>query len=245
MFRHERGFTLLEVIIAIGILGSICVLIINILGSQLSMRTRITNMNTMQHSMDVVMARVMGDLRSAYITKFADMSYMNLAYQPVSPKFTLKSDDISFFTFNFRSLTRNTPQGNIAYVRYVVEKDDKTGLNILYRYQDTDLSHTSFDDDGVIKQPMVKDIKKFKVTCWNGRDYVEDWDSTSNDTQNRLPKLVRVHFDVYYPLPAGATADPSTVKDRMSYQLDSIAYLPNAMGDPEDQEPDWSEFKWK
>ena len=239
--KSQSGFTLLEVIIAIGLLGSICVVTINILSDQLNIREKLTNINSTQHTMDVVMSRISNDLRAAYITPFQNQSFLNLSYRPVVPKIYLKNNDLSFFTFNFRSLTKNSSQSNESFVRYFIDKDENTKKNFLYRVYDTDMIDNITKDHVGIKQTLLMDVKEFKVLFWTGRNFVTDWDSTSNDTMNRIPKMVHIHLATFFKSKVDNLAD----KDRASYDLDTVVYLPNSMGEIETEMPDWNEYKWK
>jgi hypothetical protein len=44
---------------------------------------------------------------------------------------------------------------------------------------------------------LFQNLKEFSVTFWNGTEFVQQWDSRANQTQNKLPKLVKIYLSKY------------------------------------------------
>lgn len=245
--RGQRGFTLLEVILAIGILGMIGVITINILSDQLTMRQQVTERDATRHVLDRALDRIYSDLKMAYLGNPDYGSSLNLNRRSVKPFFTYKTNNFIFFTQSFQSYVRDSNQGNMAFVRYFTQPDPiNSNHNQLVRVIDTDLV-SSIETKGVgHTQVLVSDLAEFKISFWNGNEYREEWDTQTTGltaSSNILPKLVKIRLVAY--LPAKKDADGKNVEKRGTINLDSIVYLRNAAGQNEAKAPAWGTYKWQ
>lgn len=249
MKKSENGFTLIEIILAISILATIGVLTINILSTQIDTREKVTAQNTAQHSINMAMERIYSDIQSAYISNPNDLVSLNLSNRPISPQFSFKSENLIMSVQNYKSLISNSNQSNFAFVRYYIRPDPKETKRMqLIRVVDTDMVE-KIENTGVgFLEVLVPDLKDFSVSFWNGSEYQKEWDSTANDTQGKLPKLVKIHLESYFRQTNSekqlSEISPATKQNRRFIALDTIVYVMSTNGTADITTPS-GDYKWQ
>lgn len=247
--NSQNGFSLLEIILAISILATIGVLTINILSSQIETRQKIVDQNSSQHSINMAMQRIYEDLQGAYISKQTDINYLNLTNRQVIPKFYFKNSNLVFSIQNYKSYLENSNQSNLAFIRYYIRpnpNDEKK--NQLVRIVDTNMSENIEEYNVGFLEIIVSDLKDFSVLFWNGNDFQKDWDSTANDTQNKLPKLVKVRLESYLPESNFEKQlkeiSPGIDNNKKFIALETFVYILSTIG-IQDVIPPIGEYKWQ
>ncbi|KAB8031996.1 PulJ/GspJ family protein [Fluviispira multicolorata] len=235
MFKSQHGFSLLEIILALSILATLSVLTINILTTQLNTREKVTDYNSQKHAMNMAMKKIYEDLQSAYISDQNYTAALNLGARQIIPQLYYRNKNLVFSTSNYKSYIANSTQSNLAFVRYFVRTDPGNSTrNQLMRVVDTNMSDSIERDEVGLTEVLNPDIKEFKVQFWNGSDYREEWDSTANDTQNKLPKLVKIHLEAYFPESALEKqlrdTNSSSQQNRKTLALDTIVYIMSTNG---------------
>ena len=250
--NRQLGFSLLEIILAIAILSSLVIMIINLLSGQITMRQKITDVTAQEHTIDMALSKVVKDLQGAFLSNSENASGSYMTSKNLPPKFLYKTPNLIFTTMNFVSFLSNSNQSSIAMIRYYTKDvEGKSEQKQLLRVNDTEMID-SLDREGVgVTEVLLDDVEEFKLQFWNGRVFVDDWDSSANETNNKLPRMVKIHIGSYFPQSivdqqlkslAGKTFDK---KDRKLIVLETIVYLPNTASQDEAIQPDWSEYKWQ
>lgn len=250
IIKKQDGFTLIEIVLAISILATIGMLTINILTNQIETREKVTAHNSVQHAINMAMDKIYSDIQSSYVSNPNDLASLNLSVRAVPPKFSFKNENLILAVQNFRSLLGNSTQSNLAYVRYYIRPNNKDSKKLeLIRVVDTDMVE-NIENSGVgFQEVLVPDLKSFSLEFWNGNEYQKEWDSSANDTQNKIPKLVKIHLETYFPESSSEKQildlSPNTKKERRSFALDTIAYVLSSNGAQEVTEPSSGDFKWQ
>ncbi len=245
----QSGFTLLEIILAISILATIGILTINILSTQIDTRQRVTDQNSAQHSINMAMQRIYEDIQGAFISNPNDTTSLNLSSRQVQPQFYFKNSNFVFSIQNNKSYLADSNQSNFAFVRYYARPDPKNSKKSqLVRIIDTDMAE-NIDGQGVgFLEVIVPELKDFSVSFWNGSEFQKEWDSTANDTQNKLPKLVKIHLECYSPETNVEKQlkelSPDTQNKRRFIALDTTAYILSTIG-LQEVIPASGEYKWQ
>lgn len=246
----QRGFTLLEVLLATGILASISVFAITSISNQMTIRNKLAGINESQHALNAGMTRVFDDVRHAYVLSKSDSVAANVSARPVRPVLYGKGGNLYFSAQNFNSLIAASPQSNIAMVRYYEREDPKdSARKQLVRVVDTDLRE-SIERAGVgTEQIVVHDLKQWSVLFWNGQDWTPEWDTNSADSSGKLPKMAKISIVANMPLSdeekQRRELDPAAAQsERPSLKLEAIAYLMFSAGQPDVKEPS-KEYKWQ
>jgi type II secretory pathway pseudopilin PulG len=243
----ECGFTLLEIILALGILATIGVMSINILSGQIAVRRKIAEINTQHHALNMAMQRIYTDLKGAYLSDQKNLASLNLFNRQVPPQFSYLHDNLIFSIQNYQSYLRDSNQSNLAFVRYFVQNDPKDSTKKqLIRDVDTDMKEKIELKDVGISLVLIPDLASFKIQFWNGNTFLDSWDSNASETKNLLPKLVKVHLETYLPdTSLQKKTTTSTTEKRASIKLDTLVYLINSNGQKEATTPQWREYKWQ
>ena len=72
------------------------------------------------------------------------------------------------------------------------------------------------------------ELDKIKLEAWNGDDWVRDsWDSTSGDTKNKLPHMVRIEIILWSEAPIEGVKEDESNQALDKYS--TIVYLPNSL----------------
>lgn len=245
----EAGFTLLEVILAVGILASISVFAITALSNQLEIRNSLARVNEQQHAIHTAMSRLFEDVRHAYVPSKQDLILSGLSGKPVHPRLVGREEGFWFSTHALRSLIAGTAQSNIGYVRYYLRDDPKTsGKKQLMRVVDRAMKET-IERNGIgTEQILVPDVKEFKVSFWNGQDFTSEWDTDSSDASGKLPKMVRIRLAANMPFTEQQlqqqSIDPNASKEPQVLTLETIVYLLYSSGQSDVRDP-VKEYRWR
>lgn len=242
----EKGFTLLEIILSLSILGTIGVITINMLSNQIATRQKMSTLNADQHSLDAALNRITKDLSGAYLPDQKNANSLNLINRPVSPSFYLKNENLIFFTMSFVSYLNGSNQSNQAFIRYsIVPNPNDSKIKQLIRVTDTDFNENIEKEDVGFSQVLIEDLDSFRVEFWDGNSYRSQWNSQSSDTQYKLPKLVKVHVSSFSSEKIPAPPEVGKEQTRKTFALDTIVYLTNTQRQKEVTTPAWTEFKWQ
>lgn len=246
---HQSGFTLLEILLSMGILASISVFAITAISNQLEIRNRLAGINEVQHALNSALEHIFDDVRHAYVLSKSDSVAANVSARPVKPVLKGKGDNLYFSMQNFNSMAANSPESNLAMVRYFVREDGKDNTkHMLVRVVDT-VFKESIERPGVgSEQVLIHDLKDFSLMYWNGQDWISEWDTGSSDANGKLPKMVKIKIMVNSPISDEQKQmrdlNPNTNKVLPPVGLESIAYLLYSAGQTEVKEPG-KEYKWQ
>ncbi|MEN9530517.1 MAG: hypothetical protein RI932_2390 [Pseudomonadota bacterium] len=262
-FRNQSGFTLLEIIIAIGILASLSLYAVSALTNQLETRNKLQRSNEAIHSAHAAMMRLTDDLRHAYLLSGNEEQAARSNSDVIGrPMFVINGTPrLLLMTQSHQSLMANRAESNLAYAQYVVcpdlsapsevckQSESSSSAKQLVRIVDPSVKKVS--DDAVISglaQVLISDLKDLKFSAWNGQDFIPEWNTERSDFGKRLPKMVKIELSVFMPEDdltkqvrqenaAGVTTE------RPSLALSTIVYLMYSAGQPDlkeaKAEPGW------
>jgi prepilin-type N-terminal cleavage/methylation domain-containing protein len=261
----QSGFTLIEIIISIGIIASLSLYAVSAMSNQIETRNRLQQANEVFHAAHSAMMRLTDDIRHAYLAIGNDEAAARSSSDLIGrPMFVLNpSPRLLFMSQAYQSLIANKPESNIAYVQYLVCPDNAAPSGVCRNSPESsssakqlvrivDPSIKKISDDAVIdgvSQVLINDLKEFKVTAWNGQDFLVDWNTERSDFGRRLPKMVKVELTVFSP------EDPlrkqlreesgggSDVPERKTFKLSTIVYLMYTAGQSDLKEPK-SDIGW-
>ena len=244
-----RGFSLIELLLAIGILGAISVFAITMLSTQVTNRNELTLVNESQHILHAAMTRIYDDIRHIYLPVKKDAIFANVSRRRVKPGLFQRTDSLIFSFQAYQSLLRDSGESNIAMVKYSNQKSpDSSNITQLVRSIDTDMEESLEGDRVGSRLVLVPDLKSFKVTWWDGSDFRDDWNTEQSDTSGVLPKMAKIELSIYRaPSPAERTALEAGELDkdqRKTLSLETIVYL--MYSKPFDQiKPKATEYAWR
>lgn len=226
----RRGFTLLEVILAITVLALIGTMIYGGFSQTALNKARVEE--DVNHSRVIHMAleRMTRELSMAFVSTHVNPSLdLRVSNTAFIGKDNGRDDRIDFTSFSHRRLYRNareSDQNEISY--FVTEHPDEPEMNVLARRE-----QNRIDDDprrGGKSQILVENVEEFNLEYFDPllSEWVETWDSVNTLAQpNRLPTQVRIRLSVKDPRRPGKTQTFGTrAAIQLTYALNHANYNP-------------------
>jgi general secretion pathway protein J len=180
--RRNKGFTLLEILIALLLLVIICGALYGTFFSLIRGREIAVAKMDARRELSMTLDQVRRELTSAI-------------YRADDKRLHFVVEDRDYFgkpasTIDFTTITppmeRGVPSSDQAVIVYRAEEKEKK--LVLYR-QEKDLYASSVP----VTYPQMTEVEGFLVECNDGDKWLRTWDSALN---NRLPKSIRVTISV-------------------------------------------------
>lgn len=190
-----RGFTLIEMLIAIGVLSVICMLIYGAFAGMRSSKEGVERIDDRYHEGREALRRITRELSSAYISlhRPIDQTFIVQKTAFIGTRGT-PADRLDFNAFANRRLDRNTHESDqceLSYFGMSAQKDQ--GVTDLVRRVSPHLD-VKPDKGGRIDVLATDiDLLKFRYLDPLTGNWAETWDSTDTLTHtNQLPIYVHV-----------------------------------------------------
>jgi general secretion pathway protein J len=191
----RRGFSLLEVLIAVGVMTMISTLIFTAFSSLERSRNGIRRVSERYREGRMALSRISHELEGAYLSKHAPIN-LNIATnksvfigEPGAP-----ADRVDFGAFIYRRMDRDSPTSDQAEVSYfgLVDPKDDSIVDLVRRISPRlDLEPTK----GGVGQVLARDIDLFDLKYLDPLvgQWTEEWDSTEAlGKLDRLPWQVKI-----------------------------------------------------
>jgi type II secretion system protein J len=198
---HEtRGFTLIEIVISIGILLSLTVGVVVMMRSAIDVRQGLSAQSRSVRQMNFAMEMIARDIEHAFILANSDQVRMPVE-RTIKTIFRVEpsgdSDKLSLTTMSYQPIRANNHEGDQAYVVYELkDADGRPGEKDLYRGT-VSVAAANFREDPVMNM-ILRNVRSLKIVGWRGDEWLRDrWDSTRGDTRNKLPKMVRIELSAF------------------------------------------------
>lgn len=193
--RFARGFTLIELVIAMSILALISMLLFSAFSGMRTSKESVERINDRYREGRLAMARINRDLSAAYLSKNMPLDLSLLA---IKTAFIGKSgspaDRLDFNSFSHRRIDRDAHESDQCEVGYFGSRDPKkSGVTDLARRVS---AHPDLEPDkGGRVDVLATDIDLFDLSYLDAQtgEWTDTWDSTQGAGQpDRLPLQVRV-----------------------------------------------------
>jgi len=200
--KDSRGFTLLEVMVSVGILGMIMVLVWSSTSQSLRSKDRIEARDFVFHSGQVSLRKLADDIAVAFLTKGTTTAPPPVGTTPTPPAsyktFFIGEDGgdrdaLRFTSLSHLRLVRNSKESDQVRIQYeVVPHPEETDYFNLVRREQPWLDDTTEVEGRAFT--LAERIKGFNVEYYDERknDWGKEWDTTKVDWKDRLPMAVRV-----------------------------------------------------
>jgi general secretion pathway protein J len=191
---RARGFTLVEVMIAVGITAGMALMTVGSL-RQVDRASEIARaQNERYAAARVALSRIAREVSMAFLSD----NYDSLRFPRERPTlFVGRDDELLLTTFAHVRLYRDAKESDQALVHYTIEADpDHAGEQALFRREKVRL-----DDDperGGRKDLVADRVSALRIQYWDPtrKDWVREWSTRSVEHQKELPPRVRLELEV-------------------------------------------------
>lgn len=209
--RDQAGFTLVEVLLAVGIVVTITTLLYGAFSSTLRIKRNTEEAQDRYHTIYLALDRMSRDLSVAYLSQNYLPSVIDKSTFFVYQAGMETRLDFSYF--GHQHLYRDAREGDTAIVSYYVAPDpeDRRRTHLWRRESRRLVTLPDLNKYAGEAFVVCPDVVSLKATFFDTRqnDWREDWNTTSADGQpNRLP--ARVHIEMMVKDERGVNATFST-----------------------------------
>lgn len=193
ILKNNRGITLIELLIALGILAGVIFTMSEILGAIYEIEGRAETRIEQRHSISTTFSKMMDDFSMAFQ---ADKKFHGRDSRYLTG-FEGDQTQVSFSTMSHVHFVKNKKDSDQVQVGYSLKKiEDKEGYILLRRSTDY---LTSDLTKGGQTYPLLENVKELEFSYYdsNKEDWVGSWSSDSVSTANRLPEVVKVKMTVF------------------------------------------------
>ena len=232
ILAKQSGFSLLEVIMTLGLLLFITIAVSSLLGGSFDLRRGLSETDMASHRMSLAMDTVVRDLEQIFFIPTA-----NLDLNPDGSKGGLfeierdsESSKLKLSTLVSSAFSVGVQGSDLKEVEYFLTEDPKiSGMTHLVRHA-ASFGKSSKDNSLDEPKPFVKYIKRFTLRFWDGEKWSEEnWNTASGSSRDKLPKRVRVIIETYDGDTESLENGDSFSKDEMtSSTLMCDVYIPGS-----------------
>jgi len=191
LLKNTRGFTLLEIMIAVAILTGMSLLITTTMNRVLTAKVKVEGRDEQLHGLRVALSKMVDDISQAVRA--------NKAFSGSDNKFMtgMKGSDVelNFSTLSHYHFLEGLKETDQTVIGYSLKPTDK-GENSLMRRETGRLSDKL--DEGGTAYPLLDNVKKLKFSYYdsNKKEWVNEWDSEQISVLGRLPFAVKIELTV-------------------------------------------------
>ena len=194
----RRGFTLIEVMIAVAVMAMIGAVTYKAFDGAYDLKTRIERAEDRDQAVRGALTRMAREISMAYLSEHFDRK----RFRERPTFFKLKDGrgeaDLTFTSFAHERLQIDAKESDQAIFEYSLARDPDTGLQSLYRRVKPIIDEEW--ERGGERAVLAEDIVKFEVGVWDpkNREWRNEWDSASTERtgQSLLPPRVKLSLTV-------------------------------------------------
>jgi general secretion pathway protein J len=183
------GFTLLEVVISVGILAVILTIVYNTFNSSMKAFTAMENQGDAYAQARIVLNRMSEEIASIYFS--AENPNTGLLGED-RDEYDLPADSLHFTSLSHIRWVKDSRESELCEIGYYLEKDEETGF--LFRREDWNVDGTL--EEGGITLELAEGIDGLNFRYYDGEEWVDEWDSR---IKKGLPKAIEVELIIRDP----------------------------------------------
>jgi prepilin-type N-terminal cleavage/methylation domain-containing protein len=199
-WRAAAGFTLLEVMIAIGIMATILVILFGTYSAAVDRAARARDLSQVYHEAQVLLQLMVNDLRSAYVTEPTQQAQQALQQGKTEPITFLGEDrtqannpaDKLAFSTLLPTQRPDVPDTEMCHVTYSIEPVNESSQGrALFRRVNCSLDPEHSDPDRLFLLTELAYGLDFKYYDDQSTEYL-DWNSRQPHGGKRMPARVKI-----------------------------------------------------
>ena len=192
-----RGFTLIEVMVAVGIVATVTTLIWSSFSSTVKTKAAVESQSARYRTVRIALERIAREVSMAYLSQNEDTTL------PERRTFFMGKrrsdiDELRFSYFGHQRLFQDVAESDTAQVIYFGARD-RDGKRNLYRRETRRLSNLKPEEAAGETNMVCDDVVRLRIDYYDAREkqWRDEWVTTSADGQpDRLPSRVRITLSV-------------------------------------------------
>lgn len=210
--NYNRGFTLVEVLIAVALVSFIMLMIWQTTSQSINAKKRIEKRDEVYHSARVAIDKMIQDFAQAFLLKGEPHLGRRQGSPVLKTVFKGESDEVSLASLSHLRLFKGSKESEGAEIGYKIERDpDNRDLSILFRRESKGIDDNP--EEGGEWIPLAEKVKKMSLEYYDGTkfEWKNSWNSESIEKE-QLPRAVKVTLVFAHPsdadeeIPFGAVA---------------------------------------
>lgn len=189
---NQSGFTLLEILIAMGILAAMAGMISEVLNGVVLAKNRTEENARLTHAINVGLSKIYDDFNMAFLT---DATFQGKQGAFVTA-FVGEEESVDFSTMSHVHYVKNARDSDQVSVGYSLRRNDEGMTNLMRR--ESDFLGEKIDEGGAAFV-LIPNLKTFSFSYYdsNEKSWKGDWDTDSVTSAGRLPYMVKIVMTVY------------------------------------------------
>ncbi|MBX5483820.1 MAG: prepilin-type N-terminal cleavage/methylation domain-containing protein [Myxococcaceae bacterium] len=192
--RDARGFTLMEVMVAVGITAFMGAIVAISFTTTLKTREEVMNASDRYREIRAAFSRMEREIGSAFVSDRYDAErYRDQNDRPTN--FIGERDRLLFTSFAHQRLYQNAKESDQMVVEYrlgTLPGSKKAGRQDLIRRENPIVQDRM--DRGGTEDVLMEDVKKIQFEYWDStkKEWDDEWDTRRVERKSILPTRVRV-----------------------------------------------------
>ena len=192
---NRRGFTLLEVLIAIAVLGLIGGITYKAFDGANDLKTRVEKAEDRDQMMRSAISRIAREIEMAYLSEHYDHKRFRTRPTLFRLKDGRREADLIFTSFAHERLHTDAKESDEGVFEYTLgTAEDGSGFTDVFRRTKPVLDE-EFERGGV-KQVLAEDVMQLSIQVWDPkeREWKDEWDSNSTEQTGNvlIPPRVKI-----------------------------------------------------
>lgn len=219
-FRVSKGFTIIEVLIAVVLLAIISLLLWQSMGGAIASKERSEKRDATYRGADVVLNRMTRQLSMGVLYTSLEFLGLSAASEQMTKSVFIgenagDQDKLTFDTFSHIRYLKDTKESDLAEVTYFLEKsaDEDAGPDEFdLKIREKSPLDNEPDKGGKVMTLLdgVKELN-FRYYDQTKNEFKDEWDTTKIDYGNRLPRAVEITLVLKDPIDEDNTVRFQTV----------------------------------
>jgi general secretion pathway protein J len=192
MTRSTRGFTLLEVMIAVAITAVIGGMAAGVYQQVDRAASVARDQGERYAGARLALTRMSREISMAFLSEHYDRA----RYRDRPTLFKGDDEKLLFTTMSHVRLTQDAKESDQSLVEYLVERDPVSGGDALFRREKVRIDDEP--DRGGRKDLVATHVKKLSLRYWDlkRKEWVREWSTRTPERLNELPTRVRVELEL-------------------------------------------------
>ncbi|MEZ4272459.1 MAG: type II secretion system protein GspJ [Myxococcota bacterium] len=190
--RDSLGFTLVEAVISMAILGLIGILVFGTFSRSLAGRDSAMKITEHTHQIRQALLRMSREIQTAFISEHRDCDdpRTRTIFRGRRQSNGMRLDFTSFSHFKMFADANESDQNELSY--FVSEHPDDPQRKALMRREQSRIDEDP--DEGGIEQVLAEDVQDIEFEFYNPKEdrWEDDWDTEDADYKGVLPMFVSI-----------------------------------------------------